>query len=145
MVLLPEGYGGSQSIWDLIISRSDGIAHEIPSDLYPFPNPIIIHLLFPCHPLCAAHLPVAMSLWQFVSLKRHLSLPYPHRTNFDRSYRNLTPKTRLFIGVGIMAYAGFGLLASDQAEKSFGFTPTEQDRERLRTSVPKIRVVEKEG
>lgn len=60
------------------------------------------------------------------------------------SYRNLSPRTRLFIGGGIIAYAGFGLLVSDKAEKAFGYAPTEEDKKRLHDSVPKIQLVEKE-
>jgi pyrroline-5-carboxylate reductase len=49
-----------------------------------------------------------------------------------QSYRALAPRTRLFIGGGIMAYAAFGLLASDQAEQLLGWTATEEDRKRLK-------------
>ncbi|KAJ4370883.1 hypothetical protein N0V86_008577 [Didymella sp. IMI 355093] len=58
-------------------------------------------------------------------------------------YRGLTPKTRMFMGVGIMAYAGFGLLISDQIEKRFDMTPNEQDYEEVRQLVPKISTVER--
>ncbi|CAK4030817.1 hypothetical protein BAUCODRAFT_76314 [Lecanosticta acicola] len=61
-----------------------------------------------------------------------------------QSYRNLSQRTRLFVGVGIMAYAGLGLFLSDRAEQTFGFTPTEQDRQRLQEAVPRIHVVERE-
>ncbi|KZM20571.1 hypothetical protein ST47_g8266 [Ascochyta rabiei] len=60
-----------------------------------------------------------------------------------RWYKGLAPKTRMFMGVGIMAYAGFGLLISDELEHRFGMTPTEQDFEEVRKLVPKISVVEK--
>lgn len=43
-----------------------------------------------------------------------------------------------------MAYAGAGLLLSDQAEKTFGFVPTEADKERLERITPKIRTVERD-
>lgn len=43
-----------------------------------------------------------------------------------------------------MAYAGFGLLLSDQAEKTFNMVPTEQDKARLNQAIPKIRVVDKD-
>ncbi|KAF1983312.1 hypothetical protein K402DRAFT_423874 [Aulographum hederae CBS 113979] len=59
-------------------------------------------------------------------------------------YRNLAPRARLLLGVGIMGYAGIALLLSDQAEKSFGLTPTEEDRKRLHDALPKIRMVDKE-
>jgi len=43
-----------------------------------------------------------------------------------------------------MAYAGFGLLMSDQAEKVFGMTPTETDKENLDSVIPKVRIVDKD-
>jgi hypothetical protein len=61
-----------------------------------------------------------------------------------RSYRGLTPKTRMLIGGGVMAYALFGILLSDRAEIAFGFTPTEEDKKNLRDAVPKIHLVERE-
>ncbi|EMC93615.1 hypothetical protein BAUCODRAFT_76314 [Baudoinia panamericana UAMH 10762] len=61
-----------------------------------------------------------------------------------QSYRNLSSRTRLLIGGGIIAYASLGLLVSDEAEKIFGFTPTEADKQRLKEAVPKIYVVDKE-
>jgi hypothetical protein len=60
-----------------------------------------------------------------------------------QSYRNLAPRTRLIIGGGIMAYAAFGLLASDQAEKLLGWTATEEDRRRLKEELPKVHVVDR--
>jgi len=44
-----------------------------------------------------------------------------------------------------MAYAGFGILASDHAEKTFGFTPTEEDKRRLEEQMPKIRMVDRDN
>lgn len=64
----------------------------------------------------------------------------PHH---NRSYRALTPRTRILIGVGIMAYAGFGLIASDKAEQVFGYTPSEEDKARLREAVPRVHLVER--
>ncbi|KAJ8109690.1 hypothetical protein OPT61_g7269 [Boeremia exigua] len=58
-------------------------------------------------------------------------------------YKNLTPRTRIYIGVGMMAYAGFGLFASDRIEEYFGMTPTERDYEEVRKLVPKITTVER--
>ncbi|KAH7064108.1 hypothetical protein BKA63DRAFT_572540 [Paraphoma chrysanthemicola] len=58
-------------------------------------------------------------------------------------YRGITPKTRVVIGVGIMAYAGVGLFLSDKAEEKFGLTPTEKDKEELRNALPKITTVER--
>ena len=61
-----------------------------------------------------------------------------------QSYRNLSPRTRLIIGGGIIAYAGFGLLASDKAEQMFGFTATEEDKKKLQESMPRIHLVNKD-
>ena len=44
-----------------------------------------------------------------------------------------------------MAYAGFGLLVSDKAEQVFGYTPTEGDRQRVRDTMPRVQMVEREG
>ena len=60
-----------------------------------------------------------------------------------QSYRTLAPRTRLLIGGGIMAYAAFGLLASDQAEQLLGWTATEEDRKRLKEEMPKVHIVDK--
>lgn len=49
------------------------------------------------------------------------------------------------LGGGVMAYAVFGLFISDRAEEAFGFTPTEEDKKRLREAVPKIHIIEKES
>lgn len=43
-----------------------------------------------------------------------------------------------------MLYAGFGLFLSDRAEQTFGFTPSEEDKRKLRESMPKIHFVDKE-
>lgn len=58
-------------------------------------------------------------------------------------YKGITPKTRMLIGAGIMAYAGVGLFLSDKAEEKFGLTPTEKDKEELRNALPKITTVER--
>ncbi|KAJ4337507.1 hypothetical protein N0V87_004653 [Didymella glomerata] len=58
-------------------------------------------------------------------------------------YRGLAPKTRMFMGVGIMAWAGFGLLVTNEIEKRFDMTPDEKDYEEVRQLVPKISTVER--
>lgn len=82
-----------------------------------------------------------MALWQYVL---HIYDFESALLTSQRSYRNLSTRTRVLIGGGIMLYAGFGLLLSDKAEEAFGFTPTEEDRKGLREAVPKIHMVEKE-
>ncbi|KAI9720224.1 MAG: hypothetical protein M1812_003042 [Candelaria pacifica] len=62
-----------------------------------------------------------------------------------QSYRALAPRTRLFFGLGAMAWAGFGILMTDQAEKEFGMVPTEEDKHRLEEMMPKVTFVQKDG
>jgi hypothetical protein len=49
----------------------------------------------------------------------------------------------MLIGVGVMAYAGVGLVLSDKAEEKFGLTPTDKDMEELRGALPKITTVDR--
>ncbi|KAF3068635.1 hypothetical protein V8C43DRAFT_267786 [Trichoderma afarasin] len=60
-----------------------------------------------------------------------------------KAYQNLTPKTRLGVGVAIIAWGGLGLYISDKAEEKLGFTPTEEDKAELRNLAPKITTVDK--
>ena len=50
----------------------------------------------------------------------------------------------MYLGVGVMAYAGLGLLLSDQAEEKLGMIPTAKDREDLAKVLPKIRTMDKD-
>lgn len=59
-----------------------------------------------------------------------------------QSFRNLQPRTRLYIGLGTMAWAGLGLLLSDKAEEVFGLKPTEKDKESLKDVLPRLRRVD---
>lgn len=43
-----------------------------------------------------------------------------------------------------MGYAGLGILLSDKAEEKFNLVPTEQDKENLRESLPRIRFVDRD-
>jgi len=51
----------------------------------------------------------------------------------------------MIFGGGIIAWALIAQTLTDQAEPMFGFNATEQDKERLRESLPKIRSVESAG
>ena len=99
-----------------------------------------------------------MPLWQYVPCPlpvlmstgpqlHHLrNTIVEHSTDaHNRSYRTLTPRTRILIGAGVMAYAGFGLLVSDKAEQAFGYTASEEDKQRLREAVPRVHLVDREG
>jgi hypothetical protein len=81
-----------------------------------------------------------------ISLSPRASLtPQPTRlTTPTRSFRNLSPRTRLTVGLGILAWGAIGLYISDTAEKKLGLEPNERDKESLRKMVPKIVVVEKD-
>lgn len=50
----------------------------------------------------------------------------------------------MVIGVGVMAYAGLGMLLSDKVEERFGLVPTEQDKAELEKSIPKMTLVDRE-
>jgi hypothetical protein len=67
-----------------------------------------------------------------------------HANVLSSWYKGIAPKTRIVIGVTIMAYAGFGLFVSDKAEEQLGFVPTEKDKEDLRKAIPRIIAVDKE-
>lgn len=61
-----------------------------------------------------------------------------------RSFRNLSPKARIGVGIAFLAWGTLGLYISDNAEKKLGFEPTEKDRQALDAAVPKITVVERD-
>ncbi|KAF2201059.1 hypothetical protein GQ43DRAFT_472109 [Delitschia confertaspora ATCC 74209] len=62
-----------------------------------------------------------------------------------QKYRGISPKTRILIGCGIMAYAGVALVLSDKAEEKFGLVPTEKDKEELQRVIPRITTIERES
>lgn len=75
----------------------------------------------------------------------HITIFVSRRTmSLWQSYRNTSQRTRLLIGGGIMAYALFGLFVSDRAEKALGLVPTEEDKKRLKESLPRVKLVERE-
>ncbi|KAJ4311983.1 hypothetical protein N0V84_010176 [Fusarium piperis] len=61
-----------------------------------------------------------------------------------KAYKNLSPKTRLGVGMAILAWGAGGLMVADKMEETFGFTPTEEDKARLNKYTPKIITVEKD-
>lgn len=61
------------------------------------------------------------------------------------SYKNLSPRTRLLFGIGLMAWAGIGMTASPQIESALGLVPTEQQKGELEKKMNvKIVSVERE-
>ncbi|KUJ10240.1 uncharacterized protein LY89DRAFT_723501 [Mollisia scopiformis] len=85
------------------------------------------------------------------NIKRHLHLTAscsPSTTTMSsmlQSFRNLSPRTRIGVGIAFLAWGTIGLYISDNAEKRLGFEATEKDREALGVVVPRITVVEREG
>ncbi|KAK8159785.1 hypothetical protein IWX90DRAFT_489205 [Phyllosticta citrichinensis] len=57
-----------------------------------------------------------------------------------QNYRAAAPKTKLLVGVGLMAWGGFGLLSSGKTEEALSLVPTEEDKSKL----PSIHVVDKQ-
>ncbi|PGH16743.1 hypothetical protein AJ79_01616 [Helicocarpus griseus UAMH5409] len=47
------------------------------------------------------------------------------------SYRNLSPRTRLLFGAGLMAYAAAGMWWSPKVEEALGMVPSKQEQEEL--------------
>jgi hypothetical protein len=62
-----------------------------------------------------------------------------------RSFRSLSPRGRLGVGLGLLAWGTIGLYLSDTTEKKLGLEPTEKDREALERVIPKITTVERNG
>lgn len=63
----------------------------------------------------------------------------------DRSFRSLSPRTRLAVGVGLMVWSTVGLYVTDGAEKKLGFEATERDKEALDSLTPKIHFIDREN
>ncbi|KAK1829152.1 hypothetical protein QBC39DRAFT_384364 [Podospora conica] len=60
-----------------------------------------------------------------------------------QAYRNLNPKTRIFLGTGLVCWGLAGPYVSDKIGDMFGFKPTEADKEALEKIKPKIQVIER--
>ncbi|KAK3956195.1 hypothetical protein QBC32DRAFT_321033 [Pseudoneurospora amorphoporcata] len=61
-----------------------------------------------------------------------------------QTYRNLSPRARLGVGIAFTLWGLIGLKLSDKAEEKLGYTPTEEDRKALERFKPRIIEVEKE-
>ncbi|PGH33243.1 hypothetical protein GX50_03921 [[Emmonsia] crescens] len=47
------------------------------------------------------------------------------------SYRNLSPRTRLLFGAGLMAYATVGMWWSPKVEEALGMVPSQEEQAEL--------------
>ncbi|GAW12126.1 hypothetical protein ANO14919_014840 [Xylariales sp. No.14919] len=61
-----------------------------------------------------------------------------------QSFRNLSPKARIGVGLGLLAWGVVGLQLSDRAEERY-FKPTDEDRDALRQMAPRITTVDRNG
>ncbi|KAK4204130.1 hypothetical protein QBC40DRAFT_261897 [Triangularia verruculosa] len=61
-----------------------------------------------------------------------------------QTYKGLSPKARLGVGFGLLAWGLIGLQLSDKAEEKLGYTPTEQDKAELDKMIPKLHTVSRE-
>ncbi|RDW58070.1 hypothetical protein BP6252_13481 [Coleophoma cylindrospora] len=66
---------------------------------------------------------------------------YTFANGLYSSFRNLSPRTRMTVGLGFLAWGTIGLYLSDSAEKKFGMEPTEKDK----AALPRIITVERDN
>lgn len=55
----------------------------------------------------------------------------------------MSPKARIGVGLGLLAWGAIGLQLSDRAEERYGFKPTEEDKAALEKALPRITAVER--
>lgn len=60
-----------------------------------------------------------------------------------QSYRNLSPKTRIGLGAGLVLWGLAGPYLSDFLGDKMGFKPTESDKEALEKLKPRIEVIDR--
>lgn len=61
-----------------------------------------------------------------------------------RSFRNLSPRTRIGVGLAFLSWGMAGIYISDSAEKRWGFEASEKDILSLKEAVPRVVVVDRE-
>lgn len=71
----------------------------------------------------------------------HLTHPL---TLIPRAYKNLSPRTRIGVGLSIIAWGLAGPYLSDAAESRLGYTPTDKDRDELERMTPRITAVDRD-
>ncbi|KAK8118970.1 uncharacterized protein PG998_003596 [Apiospora kogelbergensis] len=62
-----------------------------------------------------------------------------------RSFRNLSPRMRLGVGLGLLAWGVVGLQLSDRAEEKYGFKASEEEKARLSQLAPRIVTVDRDN
>ncbi|KAI1090138.1 hypothetical protein F5B19DRAFT_464405 [Rostrohypoxylon terebratum] len=61
-----------------------------------------------------------------------------------QSFRNLSPRVRAGVGLGLLTWGAVGLYLSDRAEERYGLTPTEDDKAALAKVFPSITTVDRD-
>ncbi|KAK8128273.1 hypothetical protein PG984_009381 [Apiospora sp. TS-2023a] len=62
-----------------------------------------------------------------------------------QSFRNLSPRMRLGVGLGLLAWGAVGLQLSDRAEDKYGFKASDEEKARLRQLAPRIVTVDRDS
>lgn len=63
----------------------------------------------------------------------------------SRAYKGLSPRTRALFGLGLMGWAGIGLMLSPVVEERMGIVPSQEEQEELDRKLRlKIHTVDKE-
>ncbi|KAI1476355.1 hypothetical protein K445DRAFT_323574 [Daldinia sp. EC12] len=60
-----------------------------------------------------------------------------------QSFRNLSPRARIGVGLGLLAWGAIGLQLADRAEERYGFTPTDEDKAALAKILPSVTAVDR--
>lgn len=60
-----------------------------------------------------------------------------------RSYKALSPKTRLFVGVGLMVNAAIAMQFEDQIEDFLSMKSTPEEQKKLQSDMPKVSLIDR--
>jgi len=61
-----------------------------------------------------------------------------------QSYTSLPPRTKLYLGLGLITWSSIGLWVTSTAEQKLGMQASEEDLKKLKEVVPKVRWVDKD-
>ena len=66
-----------------------------------------------------------------------------HAHERHRSYKALSPRIRIFVGLGLMANAAIALHFEDQIEEMLGMKPTPDEQKKFQEQMPKLTFAER--
>ncbi|KAG6001355.1 hypothetical protein E4U21_004418 [Claviceps maximensis] len=78
-----------------------------------------------------------------INSQKQLQTKQPSYQLTTSTFKNLSPKTRLGVGIGIITWGLLGLYLSDHAERKLGYTPSEKDKEDLWKWAPTVTTVDR--